>query len=170
MAPQVIAVQLDQVEGVQKHAAVSAVVPDEIEWGNAIVIAGDSFAIDDAGAGAQTGYRIDNQREAAREIIAGTAIEPHLCASLAGNDAEAVVFDFVQPLAAGRPAAGNISIPEGMSPKSKTARIASCRSSARSRNVDEMKTWYFFCMDAGRAVKGDSPHQPAQGRGGGGRA
>jgi len=34
------------------------------------------------------------------EVIAGTAVEPHLRAILAGNDAEAVVLDLVQPLAA----------------------------------------------------------------------
>jgi len=40
IAPQVVAAHLDQVEGVQKHAIVSAVVTDEIERGNAVVIAG----------------------------------------------------------------------------------------------------------------------------------
>ena len=34
------------------------------------------------------------------EIVARTAIEPHLRALLAGNDAEAIVLDFMQPLAA----------------------------------------------------------------------
>jgi len=36
------------------------------------------------------------------EVIARPAIEPHLRAVLASNDAEAVMLDFVQPLAAGR--------------------------------------------------------------------
>ena len=40
-------------------------------------------------------------REAMGEIVARTAIEPHLHASLAGNDAKAIVLDLVQPLAAG---------------------------------------------------------------------
>jgi len=75
-------------------------VADEIERGDAIVITGDSFAVDDAGARAQPGKRINDQREAMGEIVAGTAIEPHLRAILAGNDAEAVVLDLVQPLAA----------------------------------------------------------------------
>ena len=70
--------------------------------GNAVVIAGDSLAIDDAGARAQPGDRINDQREAASEIIARTAVEPHPLAILAGNDAEAVVLDLMQPLAAGR--------------------------------------------------------------------
>jgi hypothetical protein len=34
------------------------------------------------------------------EVVAGRAVEPHLRAVLAGNDAEAVVLDFMQPLAA----------------------------------------------------------------------
>src|SRR6516164_570709 len=50
IAPQVVAVQFDEVEGVEEYAVVSAVVTDEIERGNAVVIAGDSFAVDHAGA------------------------------------------------------------------------------------------------------------------------
>src|SRR5262249_31597605 len=50
IAPQVVAVQFNEVEGVEEDALVSALVPDEIERSNAVVIAGDSFAIDDAGA------------------------------------------------------------------------------------------------------------------------
>jgi hypothetical protein len=72
-------------------------VTDEIERRNAVVIAGDSFAVDDAGARAQACQGLDNQREAMGEIIAGTAVEPHPLAVLAGNDAEAVVLDLMQP-------------------------------------------------------------------------
>src|SRR5439155_17972064 len=61
----------------------------------------DSFAVDDARARAQASQRLNNQREATGEVIARTTIEPHLRASLAGDDAEAVVLDLVQPLAAG---------------------------------------------------------------------
>src|SRR5262249_2067054 len=53
ITPQVVAVQLNEVEVVEEYALVSAVVTDEIERGNAVVIAGDSFAVDDAGARAQ---------------------------------------------------------------------------------------------------------------------
>jgi len=100
IAPQVVAVQLDEIEGVEEYALVSAVVPDEIERGNAVVVASNRLPIDDAGARAQASQRLDDQREAAREVIAGTAVEPHLRAVLAGNDAEAIVLDLVQPLAA----------------------------------------------------------------------
>ena len=78
-----------------RNAIVSAVVTDEIERGNAVVIASDSFAIDDAGARAQPRERINDQREAVGEVIAGTAVEPHTLTILAGNDAEAVVLDLM---------------------------------------------------------------------------
>ena len=58
-------------------------------------------AVDDARARAQAAQRLDDPREATSEVVAGTAIEPHLRAVLARNDAEAIVLDFVQPLAAG---------------------------------------------------------------------
>jgi len=96
IAPQVVAVQLDEVEGVEEYALVSALVPDEIERGDAVVIASDSFAVDDAGARAQAPQRFDDEREAVGEIIAWTTIEPHLCALLARNDAEAVVLDLMR--------------------------------------------------------------------------
>ena len=102
IAPQVVAVQFDQVEGVEEYAVVSAVVTDEIERGNTVVIAGDGFTVDDAGARAQACQRLDDQRETTGEIVARTAVEPHPLAVLAGNDAEAIVLDLVQPLAARR--------------------------------------------------------------------
>src|SRR5215813_4608658 len=73
IAPQVVAVLLDQVEGVKEYVLVSALVTDEIERGHAVVIAGDSFAVDDAGARAQACQRLDDQREAASEVVARTA-------------------------------------------------------------------------------------------------
>src|SRR5262249_54114727 len=82
ITPQVVAIQLDQVESVEEGTVVVAVVANEIERGNAVVIAGDSFAIYDAGARAQMGQRIDDQREAAGEVIAGPAVEPHRSPSL----------------------------------------------------------------------------------------
>jgi hypothetical protein len=50
----------------------------------------------DAGAWAQAGERLGDQRKATREVIAGTAIEPHLPTALAGDDAEAIVLDLDQ--------------------------------------------------------------------------
>jgi len=40
---------------------------------------------------------LPDQREAMREVIARAAVEPHAMAVLAGDDAETVVLDLVQP-------------------------------------------------------------------------
>src|SRR6516164_5647445 len=63
---------------------------DEIERGNAVVIASDSFAIDDAGARTQASQSIDDQRKATGEIIARAAVEPHSRALLPSNNPKAM--------------------------------------------------------------------------------
>ena len=54
ITPHVVAIQLDQVEGVEKGVTVMASVADTVERGNAVVVAGDSFAIDDASVALRT--------------------------------------------------------------------------------------------------------------------
>src|SRR5215813_4907871 len=44
ITPQVVAVQFDQVEGVQECTVIMAAVANEIERGDAVVIAGDRLA------------------------------------------------------------------------------------------------------------------------------
>jgi uncharacterized protein YjbJ (UPF0337 family) len=99
IASQIVAVQLDQVESVQEHAGVVAPIADAIEAWHSIVVTGDGLAIDDAGPRAQSGHRLDDQREAVGEIVARPA---HLGAVLARDDTEAVTLDFVQTHPAGR--------------------------------------------------------------------
>ena len=48
ITPQVVAIQLDQVESVEEGTVVVALVTDEIERGNAVVVASHRFAIDNA--------------------------------------------------------------------------------------------------------------------------
>jgi len=100
ITPHVVAIQLDQVESVEEGTVVMAVVANEIERRHAVVIASDSFAVDNAGARAQACQRLDDQREATSEVIAGAAIEAHSRPVLPGDDTKAVVLDLVQPLAA----------------------------------------------------------------------
>jgi len=49
ITPQVVAVQLDEVEGVQEYVPVMLAVADALERCEPVVIARDGFAIDDAG-------------------------------------------------------------------------------------------------------------------------
>src|SRR5262245_41808596 len=50
LAPQIVAVQLNQVEGVQEDAGVMAAVADAVEARHAAVVAAHGLAVDDAGA------------------------------------------------------------------------------------------------------------------------
>src|SRR5262249_1314220 len=106
ITPHVVAIQLDQVEGVEEYAPVGALVTHEIERGHAAVIASHRFAIDDARARAQASQRLDDQRKAVGEVIAGTAVEPHALTILAGDDAKSIVLNLMQPQAAGRQRVG----------------------------------------------------------------
>ena|SRR5215467_7014910 len=56
------------------------------------------------------------KREATSEVIVGTAVEPHPLAVLAGNDAEAIVLDLMQPLAAGGQLIGFVGRHGAMNP------------------------------------------------------
>jgi hypothetical protein len=53
--------------------------------------------VDDARPSAQPHQRLDDQAEAIGQVVAGAAIESDTVAVLAGDDAEAVVLDLVQP-------------------------------------------------------------------------
>jgi hypothetical protein len=77
-----------------------AAVADTIERSDAVVITGDCFPVDDAGARAQAGQRLDNQRETIGEIIARATVEPDVRAVLAGDNAKAIVLNLMQPFAA----------------------------------------------------------------------
>jgi hypothetical protein len=50
ITPEIVAVPLDQVEGVQENAFVVASVANAIEGGDAVVITGNRLPVDDAGA------------------------------------------------------------------------------------------------------------------------
>jgi hypothetical protein len=76
VAPQVVAVELDQVKGIEKHAVVVTVVPDAIKGCDPIVTAGHRLPINDAGLRAQPGERLDDQGETVGQVIARPAVEP----------------------------------------------------------------------------------------------
>jgi len=54
----------------------------------------------------QAGQRLDDQREAAGEVVAGTAVESHPLTILAGDDSEPIVLNLMQPKATGRQRVG----------------------------------------------------------------
>jgi hypothetical protein len=52
------------------------------------------------------GEALDDERAALGEVVARPTVEPHAVAVLAGDHAETVVLDLVQPQLAGRRARG----------------------------------------------------------------
>jgi glucose-6-phosphate dehydrogenase assembly protein OpcA len=74
-----------------------AAVAQQIEARHALVIAAHCLAVDDAGPRAQAKQRLDDERKPFGQAVARTAVELHLVAILAGDEAEAVALDFMQP-------------------------------------------------------------------------
>src|ERR1700730_2127764 len=97
VAPQVVAVKFDQVEGPHEHVCVVVPVPDTIEGCDPIVTARHGLPVDDTGLRAQLGQRLDYEGKAVGQIVPRSAVEPHPPACLACHDPEAVVLDLVQP-------------------------------------------------------------------------
>jgi len=77
VATEIVAVKLDQVESVEKHARIVVPVSDAVEGRHPVGTARHRLPVDDAGAGAQPGKRLDDEREAIGQVIAGSAVELH---------------------------------------------------------------------------------------------
>ena len=101
-APHVGPVELDQVECPHENAVVSIPSPDQFKTSDPVIAAGDGFAIDNTGPGAQPRKGLGNQGETRRQIVARTAVELHPLAILARDAPETVVLDLVQPERAAR--------------------------------------------------------------------
>jgi hypothetical protein len=79
---EIVAVKFDQVESVQENAFVMVAVANAIEQSDPVVITGNRLAVDDVGARARAGQCLEDQGKTTREIIAGKAVEPQVCALL----------------------------------------------------------------------------------------
>ena len=75
---------------------------EQIEHGEAVGIAGDGFAIDDAGSRRQGCDRSHHQGETLGKVEALPGDKLHATVVEVGQDAEAVVLDFVNPAGPGR--------------------------------------------------------------------
>ena len=100
--PQIVAVQLDQVEGAEHGGVVMLPVAQQLEHREAALIDHDGLAVDEAGAHRQASDGLDDLREAVGEIVAIPRVQPNATAVAPRHDAEAVVLDLVQPALAAR--------------------------------------------------------------------
>ena len=116
ITPHVLTIELDQVEGIEEHARIVPPIADAVEARDPVLAARHRLAVDDAGARAQLGERLDDEREAVGQVIARPAVELHPLVVLAGDDPKAVVLDFVQPVVAGRRLRGDVGRQGAMKP------------------------------------------------------
>ena len=70
--------------------------------GDPVIAARNRLAVNDAGVGAKSSEGLNNERETLGKVVAWTAVKLHPFAVLAGDYAEAVVLDLVQPVIAAR--------------------------------------------------------------------
>ena len=103
LAAQVVAVQLDQVEGVEEDARVMAPLAYAIEARHAVVAAGDRLTIDDAGARWQHCHGLAYEGEAGGPVVPVPGEQADTRGVPPGEEAVAIVLDLVQPA---RPARG----------------------------------------------------------------
>jgi hypothetical protein len=79
-----------------------AVAADQIKDREPVLVANDSFAVDQAGADRQFPHRNRNKGKARRKIVPGARNQPHAGSVPARQDTEAVMLDFVNPARTGR--------------------------------------------------------------------
>ena len=105
-----------------------APVPDQAEHGQAVHVDRDRFPVDHTRASWQGSDRLDNEREAIGKIVSAAGDQTHAIGVAVGDDAKAVVLDFVnQP----GPAGGLLAGRGRHGSKRPTRRVS-------SRNADDM--------------------------------
>src|SRR5262249_15130230 len=97
LATEVVAIQFNQIEGVEEDSVVMPPIADAVEVRHPVVVTGDRLTVDDTGARAQAEQRLDDKRKALGQAVAWTAVEPHMIAVPARHEAKAVVLDLMQP-------------------------------------------------------------------------
>src|SRR5438094_6397384 len=82
------------------HIAASS--PQPLEFCKASLVAGDGLPIDQAGGGFKRAQRLDDEREAFGPVVPIAGEKPHSSGAAPRQEPEAIVLDFVNPIAAGR--------------------------------------------------------------------
>ena len=105
-ASQILALELDQIEGAQHRIAAMARPADEFEYREAFVVGDDRLAVDQKRPTRQRRDRCRGKRKPGSEIVAVAADKPDTACVAPGHDAEAVVLDLVNPVRPGRRSLG----------------------------------------------------------------
>ena len=106
LAPDVLAVHLEQVKPAEDCSGVGPVPADEVEHRKPAGIADDGLPVDDAGMDGQSLDRGGDEWETVGEVVAVPAEQADAAPAPVREDAEAVVLDLVNPARARRRLAG----------------------------------------------------------------
>ena len=100
--PQVLAVELEQIEGAKDDALAAPALSQQVEHSQAVRVADDGLAIDQAGPHREGSDGRGRHGKAIGEVEALASVERHAAGSPIGEDTEAVMLDFVNPAGPGR--------------------------------------------------------------------
>jgi hypothetical protein len=100
--PQVGAVELEQVEGEHESAGLVPPLAQDLEHGQAALVAAHSLAVDQAGPHLQVVHGLDDEREAGGPVVASARDQPNADRVAPGHQAIAVVLDLMNPVRARR--------------------------------------------------------------------
>ena len=106
LAPQVGAVQLQQVEGVEERRCLVAAAAQDVEAGEPVLVAAHHLAVDQAGPHLEVVHGLDHEREAVRPVIAAPGDQPDADGISTRHKAIAVVLNLMNPVGAGRRTVG----------------------------------------------------------------
>ena len=94
---EVLAVEFDQIESAEHGGVVTKPITEIVEHREAAFVDRDGLAVHNARPHRQASDRIDDLREARREIVAAAGKQPHAVGVSPSDDAKAIVLDFVNP-------------------------------------------------------------------------
>jgi hypothetical protein len=88
----------DQIEGIEEEVSVISALPELPEDRQPVIVATHSLAIYQAGAQSERVYGLDDEREAARPVVAVAGEQVEAGSVAAGHQAIAIVLDLVNPV------------------------------------------------------------------------
>jgi hypothetical protein len=100
--PQVLAIQFEEVEGVEEDMPTRRLAPQPFEYRGSVPIAGDCLAIDQAGTHLEVASGLGDERKAPGPVDAVPCQQPHANGVTSRHQPEAVVFDLVNPAGTAR--------------------------------------------------------------------
>ena len=98
LAPQILAIQLQEVEGVEEDMLARRLEPQPFEHRQPVLIAGDRLAVDQARADLEPVNGLDDERIARCPIVPVPRQQPYTDGVSARHEAVAVVLDLVNPV------------------------------------------------------------------------